>query len=81
MERRLACLVALVIVCALALWLDKPSGVKLVTVLMGLSLFSLPLDTAWVYQGLARCGRPGAAMTAGQVPYVSRLFLAVKNPA
>jgi O-antigen/teichoic acid export membrane protein len=73
--------VALVIICGGAMWLDMPRGVKLVTALMGLSLFSLAFDTAWVYQGLARSGRPGAAMIASQVLYVSLLFLAVKSSA
>jgi PST family polysaccharide transporter len=64
-----------------AAWLlDKPPTVKLVVVLSGLSLFTLALDTAWVYKGLERNRRVAAALVLGQASYVATALLVVRGP-
>lgn len=67
---------------AVVAWrLDKPATIKLFLVLMGLSFFSLALDTSWVYKGLERNRLPGAALIFGQALYVGAILFFVHSPA
>jgi O-antigen/teichoic acid export membrane protein len=72
--------VALAAIGIVAWFLDKPSTVKLVVVLTGLSFFSLALDTSWVYKGLEWNNRVGLALVLGQVLYVGAVLLVVRGP-
>ena len=72
--------VALAAIGVVAWFLDKPSTVKLVVALTGLSFFSLALDTSWVYKGLERNRLVGLALVLGQVLYVGTILLVVRGP-
>ena len=61
-------------------FLDKPPTLKWVIVLMGLSFFSLALDTSWVYKGLERGFPVSVALITGQLLFVGIILLAVKGP-
>jgi O-antigen/teichoic acid export membrane protein len=74
-------LLALMALLLFALLLDKSSTVKLVMVLTGLSLFSLALDTSWVFKGLERNHLVGLALIVGQTLYVGAVILAVHGPS
>ncbi len=66
---------------AITAWcLDKPLSMKLVIVLMGLSFFSLALDTSWVYKGLERGFPVSVALIIGQLLYVGIVLLVVRGP-
>lgn len=59
--------------------LDKPATVRLVAALMGLTFFSLALDSAWAYKGLERNHRVGLALVLSQVVYVGLVRLFVRG--
>jgi O-antigen/teichoic acid export membrane protein len=64
----------------LVIWLfEIKENTELVVLLMGLSLFSLAIDTSWVYKGLERNHRVGIALILGQTLYVGTLLLFVKD--
>ncbi len=72
-------LIVFVVVCSVVWFLDKWQTAELVVLLMSLSLFSLAIDTSWVYKGLERNHRVGVALVLGQVLYVGTLLLFVKD--
>jgi hypothetical protein len=61
--------------------LPKSPTVKLVTVLTGLTFFTIALDTSWVYMGLARNRSVGLALVFSQLGYVAVILLAVHGPS
>lgn len=65
---------------ALVWFLDKPPTLKLVIVLMGFSLFSLALDTSWVYKGLERGFPVSLALITTHLLFVGMILLTVKGP-
>jgi len=65
----------------LAYFLNKPLDVRLVVMLTGLSLFSLALDTSWVFKGLERNHMVGLALILGQILYVGTVVLVVNEPS
>lgn len=68
------------IILAAVIWfLDNRQTVKIIVFLMSLSVFSLALDTSWVYRGLERGRKVGAALVLGQSLYVFALLLLVKD--
>lgn len=71
---------AMLIVLLVAAMLPKAPVVRLVVVLTGLSFFSLALDAGWIYKGLGRNARVGAALVAGQVLYVAIVVATVRGP-
>ena len=60
-------------------FLNKPLDVRLVVMLTGLSLFSLALDTSWVFKGLERNHVVGLALILGQILYVGTVVLVVNG--
>lgn len=68
------------VLAVVALLVDKPSTVKLVIVLTGLSFFAMALDTAWVYKALERNLWAALALVIGQVLYVGTVVLVVRGP-
>lgn len=77
--RLLLAFIALTVIVIAAWLINKPPTVKLVMVLMGLSFFSLALDTSWVYKGLERNRRVGAALVLGQVLFVGAVLVVVRE--
>jgi len=63
----------------IAFFLNKPLDVKLVMMLTGLSLFTLALDTSWVFKGLERNHVVGVALVLGQLAYVGAVLLMVRD--
>ena len=78
--RALLALGALALLAGLTLLLPKPTLVKLVIVLSGLSFFSLALDTSWVYKGLERTRSVAVALVVGQAIYVALVLAVVRDP-
>ncbi len=72
-------LIIFVVVCSVVWFLDKWQTAELVVLLMSLSLFSLAIDTSWVYKGLERNHRVSVALVLGQTLYVGTLLLFVKD--
>jgi O-antigen/teichoic acid export membrane protein len=73
-------IVAFVVLLLFAYFLNKPSTVKQVVLLSGLSLFSIALDTSWVFKALERNHLVGVALVLGQILYVGTVLFAVKGP-
>jgi O-antigen/teichoic acid export membrane protein len=61
-------------------FLDKPPTVKLVVLLTGLLVFSLALDTSWVYKGLERNHPVSLALILSQILYAGAILLTVNQP-
>lgn len=77
---RFALALIIFVAVGLVIWfLDKRQTAQLVVLLMSLSLFTLAIDTAWVYKGLERNTRVGIALVLGQVLYIGTLLLFVKD--
>ncbi len=72
-------LIIFVAVGLVVLFLEKRQTAVLVVLLMSLSLFSLAIDTSWVYKGLERNHRVGIALVLGQALYIGTLLLFVKD--
>lgn len=79
--RMVLAVAALAALSVIAWCLDKPQTVKLVVILTGLSLFSLALDTSWVYKGLERNRPVGWALILGQALYAGIILLFIHSPA
>jgi O-antigen/teichoic acid export membrane protein len=68
------------VVLGFVIWLlDNKQTVNLIVLLMSLSLFSLAIDTSWVYRGLERSHRIGIALFLGQIVYVAGLLLLIRD--
>jgi len=63
-----------------ALFLDKPTTMKLVVVLSGLSFFYWAFDTSWAYKGLERNRWIGLALVLGQVLFLGMVLIVVRGP-
>lgn len=79
--RLLLAATAWIVLGAIALFLPKPPGVRIVVFLAGLSFFSQALDTAWVFKGLERQVRVGVAGVTSQVLYAVGILTFVRAPA
>lgn len=64
-----------------ALLLVKEPDARIVVLLSTLSLFSLAIDTSWVYKGLERNRVVAAGMLASQIIYLAGVVAFVRNPA
>jgi O-antigen/teichoic acid export membrane protein len=60
--------------------LGRSSAAERVILLTGLSLFTLALDTSWVYKGLERNRAVGFALVLNQIMYAALVFLLVRGP-
>jgi len=70
-----------VLLCGIAVLLERPWEVKLVLVIAGLSFFTLALDTSWVFKGLERNRPVAITMLLSQILYCGLVFFAVHGPS
>jgi O-antigen/teichoic acid export membrane protein len=64
-----------------AMLLVRAPDARIVVLLSTLSLFSLAIDTSWVYKGLERNRVVAIAMLATQIIYLSGVLVFVRSPA
>jgi O-antigen/teichoic acid export membrane protein len=64
-----------------SLFLAKSPDARVVLILSTLSLFSLALDTSWVYKGLERNRLIALTVFVSQVIYLAGVLVFVRNPA
>lgn len=76
-------LIAMAGACGILLFalLVAADDVRTVLLLSILSLFSLGLQTTWVYRGVGRSGVSGASLLITQVCYLAGVLLFVRTPA
>ena len=70
---------AIAVVMAALLLVQAPDA-RIVILLSTLSLFSLGVDTSWVYKGLERNRAVAAGMLASQIIYLAGVLVFVRTP-
>ena len=78
--RLILALVSYVALLALLLFLRNYPGLRTVTMLFGLTLFSQALSLKWAFMGREKMTRVGAGLILAQFLFIAPLFLIVRSP-